>query len=354
MGQGLAGSLLAWELEKAGSTVAIIDRHRAGAASRVASGMWNPLTFRLVLKSWRADTLLPVAMEVYTDLCAHFGAEWLHPVNISRSFPDQAYVRLWEEKLLDPAYDAYVRLASAGADTHARLRYPAGRGEVAGAGWLELPPLLAAIRKHFKLKDALFETEFAYADIRLQSDGINWQGVEACKLIFAEGSLLQQNPWFNWIPLKPAQGDVLTLRIPELRLEQIYNAGFFILPLGHDQYRVGATYEWDVLSKLPTEAGKAELLDKFTKAYSGHYEVIDHQSGIRPTVADRRPLLGIHPAHPALGVFNGLGTKGVMTGPYFARQMAAFLQGKSTIEAEADILRFRKRYEKSREAAQKA
>ena len=61
---------------------------------------------------------------------------------------------------------------------------------------------------------------------------------------------------------------------------------------------------------------------------------------IRPTVADKRPLLGLHPTLPQLAIFNGLGTKGASLGPYFAEQMTNFLLDKQDLEHEANISRF--------------
>lgn len=352
LGQGIAGSLLAWELERQGQNVAIIDQHRAGAASRVASGMWNPITFRLLLKSWRADTLLPVALDYYADICRHFQGDWLHLMPIHRIFPNLEGKEMWQAKSLDADYKHLLgEMGEVPADD-AQLRYPFGYGEVKQSGWLEINPLLDRIRNHFKEKEALFETDFKYDALDIATDQVTWQGHSAKKIIFAEGSSLSRNPWFQWLPLKPAQGDVLTLHMPGLDLHAVYNAGFFILPLGNDQYRLGATYEWDILDPNPTPAGKQELLDKLATAYQGPYTIINHQAGIRPAVADRRPLLGLHPEHQSLAVFNGLGTKGVLLAPYFARHMAAFLTKQETLEAEVNINRFRKRFAKSREAQQ--
>ncbi len=69
------------------------------------------------------------------------------------------------------------------------------------------------------------------------------------------------------------------------------------------------------------------------------FEIVNHQAGIRPTVNDRRPLMGLHPQHPTLAVFNGLGTKGVMLAPYFAYQLYSFLELNKPLDVEVDIKR---------------
>ncbi len=352
LGQGIAGSLLAWELDQRGQKVAIIDQHQPGAASRVASGMWNPITFRLLLKSWRADSLLPVALDYYAKLCHRFEGDWLHAMPINRVFPNAETREMWLEKRTDTDYSGYLgELSAAAAPTHP-LQYPFGYGVVKQSGWLEINPLLDHIRQYFSAKNALYEVDFKPENLKITAEQVEFQGLTAKKIIFAEGSRLAQNPWFQWLPLKPAQGDVLTLHIPGLNLKQVYNAGFFLLPIGNDQYRLGATYEWDILDPHPTAAGKQELLDKLATAYTGPFTILSHQAGIRPAVADRRPLLGLHPDAPSLAIFNGLGTKGVLLAPYFAQQMAGYLLGQGEIETEVNIKRFRKRFEKARDARQ--
>ncbi len=352
VGQGIAGSLLAWELDQRGHRVAIIDQYRPGAASKVASGMWNPLTFRVLLKSWRTDELLPVAISCYTRLCRHFQGDWLHALPIHRVFPTVESREMWQKKQQDIEYQHLLGQINTDEEQENLLPYPLGYGEVLQSGWLEINPLLDAIKSHFKAKNAFYEVDFEANQLQIQSGEINWKGTTAKKIIFAEGSSLANNPWFSWLPLKAAQGDVLTLHIPGLALKAVYNAGFFLLPLGNDYYRLGATYEWDKLDPHPTAAGKQELLQKLSGIYSGPYTLVDHQAGIRPAVADRRPLLGIHPEHPELGIFNGLGTKGVLIAPFFALQMADFLEEQGEIDPEVNISRFGKRYRKDRDAGQ--
>jgi glycine/D-amino acid oxidase-like deaminating enzyme len=122
----------------------------------------------------------------------------------------------------------------------------------------------------------------------------------------------------------------------------VINKGVFVLPLGDNKYRVGATYEWNELNELTTEKGKADLIEKLKKILKVPFEIIEHDAGIRPTVNDRRPLIGLHPEHPAVGVFNGMGTKAVMIAPYFAKQFVDFLENKNTLDPEVSIERFKK------------
>ena len=103
---------------------------------------------------------------------------------------------------------------------------------------------------------------------------------------------------------------------------------------------MGATYNWDELNENTSEEGKEELLKKAEKFIADKIEIIEHKAGVRPTVLDRRPLIGIHPTHKQLGVFNGLGTKGVMLAPFFAQELVNCLLNDTPLDKEVDINRF--------------
>ncbi|MBP6403894.1 MAG: FAD-binding oxidoreductase, partial [Bacteroidia bacterium] len=80
-----------------------------------------------------------------------------------------------------------------------------------------------------------------------------------------------------------------------------------------------------------------EQLDEILKV---PYRVISQKAGVRPTVKDRRPLLGLHPQHPGVYVFNGLGTKGVSLGPFFASHFVNYLEDETDLSEEVNVQRF--------------
>ena len=68
VGQGLAGTLLAYFLLQAGQRVLIIDENTEGGASAIAAGVINPVTGRRIVKSWRIDEFLPFAKNTYQSI----------------------------------------------------------------------------------------------------------------------------------------------------------------------------------------------------------------------------------------------------------------------------------------------
>ena len=118
----------------------------------------------------------------------------------------------------------------------------------------------------------------------------------------------------------------------------------FIIPLGDDLYRVGATYERTDKSNSPTNGAKNELLDKLDTFLKCDYDIVDHVAGIRPTVADRRPLAGLHPKHRNIIVLNGFGSRGVLIAPTISKQLFDHVEKGEELPSEIDVKRFSKRF----------
>ena len=67
---------------------------------------------------------------------------------------------------------------------------------------------------------------------------------------------------------------------------------------------------------------------------------MNQTAGIRPTVKDRRPMVGVHSEYKELVVLNGLGTRGVMIAPTVAKNLFNHLEKAEDLDAEIDIKRF--------------
>ena len=112
------------------------------------------------------------------------------------------------------------------------------------------------------------------------------------------------------------------------------------MSINDQEIKVGSNYEWKDLSERVTETTKEALLEKMESILALDYTVKNHQAGIRPTVKDRRPLIGNHPDYTCLYVFNGLGTKGVSLAPFMANHLADHIINQKPLMEEVDIKRF--------------
>lgn len=337
VGQGLAGSVLAHTMCQSGQSVYIIADHRP-SASAVAAGIYNPITGRKLSKTWQADVLFPFLKTFYTSLEGTLQANFLHECTVYRPFRDVAETNQYIARSAD--YPEYLQVANANANYASLVHNDLGGIETLQAGWVNLPILLGAFRKYFEGKQCFREAAFVYNDLQISPQAVHYQGIEAKYIVFAEGYYGHQNPWFGWLPFTHTKGEVLTIQSQTPVPPNIINQGIFLLPTATDTWKLGATnwrghHEWQ-----PTEKGKAELLEKANKLLKLSFNIQEHKAGIRPTTADRRPFVGLHPKHANVGIFNGLGTKGVSLAPYFAKQFTDFLLHNKELHPEVNITRF--------------
>jgi glycine/D-amino acid oxidase-like deaminating enzyme len=187
----------------------------------------------------------------------------------------------------------------------------------------------------------LFQQEsFDYDALQIVSGGIQYKNTKAKHIVFAEGFGMHANPYFKNLPLDGTKGELFIIKAPQLNLDVIVNTSVFILPLGNDLFKVGATYNWRDKTDLPTEEGKTELMERIKEIITCDFEIIDHFAGVRPTVKDRRPLVGTHQYHETIHILNGLGTRGVMLGPAMAKALFENIELKIPLDKEVNIDRF--------------
>lgn len=89
VGQGIAGSLLAWELLEKGFKVLVIDDGYKSSASKVAAGLINPITGMRLVKSWEADKFLGLAKSYYINLEKRLNVNFFKEREILRIFKDE-------------------------------------------------------------------------------------------------------------------------------------------------------------------------------------------------------------------------------------------------------------------------
>jgi glycine oxidase len=207
-------------------------------------------------------------------------------------------------------------------------------------GHVDTAVLLKEYREYLFKNGMFAESSFEYELLEILSDRVRYKDIEAKNIIFAEGFGMHANPYFMQLPLDGTKGELFIIKAPELGLDVIVNTSVFILPLGNDLFKVGATYNWKDKTDLPTEDGKLELIDRIKEIVSCDFEIVEHFAGVRPTVKDRRPLVGTHAVHFSIHVLNGLGTRGVMLGPTMAQALFDYIEKEIPLDKEIDIKRF--------------
>ncbi len=322
-----------------GEQVCVIDNDHLSSSSMVAAGLWNPIVFRRINKSWLADEVIPELESFYPHCERLVHAHFYHPMPIWRKHSNSLEAQLWAEKQCDSEFGPY--LSPGVSDVPNKFgAFPFGQGEVQHAGWLDVPSFLGAARAFFIGRGAFRQMEIQLPDNAETIGGWAPTGEVPKRIIDCRGYKSAQSRWWRYLPFGLTKGEVLTLRCEGLQLERVFNAGFFVQPLGNDLYRVGATFNWYDKDEICTADARQFLLQKFAQHIDLPYEVVEQRAGVRPTVQDRRPLMGRHPELHTLHLFNGLGTKGVMLAPLMARHFCNWLLEDVDLPAEANLARF--------------
>ena len=341
IGQGIAGSLLAYELIKAGRNVMVVDNGYKTSASKIAAGMWNPILFKKLKKSWRADDLLPALHRAYAELEELLDKKFMHDREIVRLFPSNDAANDFHLAAGDERYSDYLEEKTQ-PEVEAVANDEFGYGTIKG-GYIEMPVFLPAFREYLESQDSFLEVEFNESDLEITDSGVIWNGYEAQKIIYANGYKTTESKFWSYLPITRTHGNMLHVKAEDLNLKGVFNNGQWLLNLEDGSYKMGATFEWDLPEPSPSEEGKQKLITKLESGLKEkpELELIKHQAGIRPTSADHRPIMGFHADHPEIGIFNGMGTKGIMLAPYFAKQLTSLITAQAPIEDVVNVNRFR-------------
>lgn len=340
VGSGLAGIAFAEKALQNNKSILVFDNN-SQQSSRVAGGLYNPVILKRFSEVWEAQEQINLLNHFYKNLEEKLDSKFDYKIPIYRklfSVEEQNNWFIATDKLgLSPFLSSKLMHTN-----YNGIDSPFGYGEVLQTGYVDSEKLLNEYQNFLATNDLLVQATFDYSLLELNQNSVIYKEIEAKNIIFAEGFGIISNPYFANLPLDGTKGELLIIKAPDLNLDVVIKTSVFILPLGNDLYKIGATYNWKDKTNFPTEEGKQELLDNIKEILNCDFEVIEHLAGIRPTVKDRRPMIGKHPMYERMYVLNGLGTRGVMLGPAMAKALFENIEFQKPLDSSIDIKRFKK------------
>lgn len=341
VGQGISGTFLSWYLINAGKNVLVIDDAKAFTASKVASGVINPVTGRRIVRTWMIETLMPFAVDAYTTLGKQLGVSIISQKNILDFHPTPQMMLAFKERL--PEESDYLRVPTNEADYQQYFNITFGIGEINPCYLVDATLLLSAWRNHLKVQNLLLQEVFDTEQlITKTSEFITYKGFSATKIIFADGAAGADNAYFKLLPYAKNKGQAIIAEIPNLQRTNIFKQGITIVPWQDNLWWIGSTYEWDFKDLNPSADFRNKVETQLQHWLKLPYKIVDHFAAERPANLERRPFVGLHPMYPNLGIFNGMGTKGCSLAPYFAKQFTDNLIDNTPINPLANVQRFTK------------
>ncbi|MEL0457325.1 FAD-dependent oxidoreductase [Flavobacteriaceae bacterium SZ-1-7] len=338
VGIGIAGISFCEQLKANGKTFVVFD-NASQQSSVVAGGLYNPVVLKRFTSVWKSEEQLDLALPLYAKIENELNIKLDYKVPVYRRFNSLEEQNDWFSASDKPLLSKYLS-TNILKNNNDSIAAPFGFGEVLNTGRIDVRTMIEAYKTDLLEKRILFQEPFEYNFLKTESNVVEYKDTRAKHIVFAEGYGVLKNPYFKNSPLVPAKGELLTIHAPNLKIDFVLKAGVFLIPLNDDLYIVGATYEWKDLSQEISIKAKTELLSKLKKLIKCDFEVVNQVAGIRPTVKDRRPLVGQHERHKNMYVLNGLGTRGVMIGPYVAKQLYNFIEYNISLDGEIDIRRF--------------
>jgi len=338
VGCGLAGIAFCEKLKENNKTFIVFDDN-SQQSSIVAGGLYNPVTLKRFTPVWKSEMQLKTALPVYQKIEKDLEVILDYKVPVKRRFASLEEQNNWfaaSDKVgLKPFLNTNLQ-----ENTNPKIDANFKLGEVLRTGRLDTKQLIEKYRRNLLDNKLLLTETFLHEQVIIENNQIQYNSFTANHIVFAEGFGIKKNPFFNELPLGGTKGQLLTIHAPDLKLDYVLKSSVFVIPLGDDVYRVGSTYEQkDKTSNITPEA-KEMLLDKLKTFVNCDFKVLNQVAGVRPTVKDRKPLIGRHKTESNVYLLNGLGSRGVMIAPYVANQLFNHIENNSSIDKEVDCSRF--------------
>lgn len=323
IGQGIAGSCVAWKLIHRGIPCLVVDRPISETASRVAAGMVNPLTGRQLRPEWRQEECLPMADAYYQETEQELQGTWWQKSPIYRELEREDQLEIWSHRQTDPASCNFAGPL---------LPWPKdwnGLGKAAytrGGAVLHVEKLVNAQREWLIAQGAFKEGEVQLKELQTTDNGILYQGEHFDKVVWCTGYEVGEQLQQARFQGRCSKGTIIDVALPEFE----WNAG--ILHFGHwlvqhsGVWRFGATYEW-TWDEASVASGIAvqQLIHSLRQRYQGEIQLLRSRAAVRPIIRYSQPVACPIPDLKHQYIFSGLGSRGVTTSPWVAEMLVEHL-----------------------------
>lgn len=344
VGLGIAGLSFCERLEQHGKSFLVIDPG-VNAATQISGGVFNPVVLKRFTIAWKAKEEMAGSLHFYKQLSNKLGVSIVSETSVLRILNSVEEQNDWvvaSDKIeLAPYLTSEIL-----KNDNPNIKAPFGFGKVKVAGRLSPAVLLKTYREYLQKNNLLTSEVFEHDQLSEDENRVTYKGVSARKIIFAEGISGLKNPFFPKGPFKdgkeyfiPNKGEYVIVKAPELKLNTLLKGPVYVMPLGDELYKVGASYKRGDASLEITSESREIVLNKLQRMILCDFEVVSQEVGIRPTTKDRRPLLGSLAKHPNKVFFNGLGTHGIMNAPFLSKILYNHLENDMELPIEMDIKR---------------
>lgn len=342
VGQGLAGTFLAFQLMQQNKTVFIVDKGHKYSSSRVAAGVINPIVLRRYTITWRAKEFLKYNTSFYKRLDQFLGKQYHFEIPIEKLIASEEEKQFWEKRYQEKEVQEFIEEKLEAVDKAFQPSKDFLVGKVKNTSWVNISGLIHAFRSYLVSKNDLLEEGFDHSFLKSNT----YKNINFKNIVFCEGANGKQNPLFSDLPFSLNKGQLVTIYSDFLPENRLLKKKVFTLPVSKKEFKVGATYAWDWNRESEEKAHvldpeKSELIKEHLEEITrSEYKILKEEVGIRPSIKDRRPLIGQHREYKNIYIFNGMGTRGCFMAPLLAEEFISFSDNGVSLHPETDIKRF--------------
>ncbi|WP_185286523.1 NAD(P)/FAD-dependent oxidoreductase [Chryseobacterium indologenes] len=336
VGDGYAGLFFAHQLIRNNKSFVIFSEGRK-SASQVSAGIINPVVLKKFTTFWKAQEQIDFLKNSLREIETYTGKNYLIDAPIHRIFHDENEQKLWLKKSANEELSGFL------SEKFERLngvKNDFQTGKVNQSARLDVNGFFSGLFDYFEKNDFLIREKFEYT--QLDPARAIYKDFNFKNIIFCEGMRVRDNPYFSEISVNPNKGHHIKVRLSQPIPENItIKKKHFLFPTGTGLYFYGGTYDRDQLHHHIDESAVDQLVKGLSEIYPYDFDLKEVHFGFRPTVKDRRPIIGRHETHDNLYVFNGLGARGILNGCYFARDLFRCIEEGVPLHEEVSSDRFK-------------
>lgn len=338
VGFGLSGLSFVEQLEKNDKSFVVYE-NSSQKSSRVAGGLYNPVILKRFTLAWQASEQLRIAVSFYKDVENKLRKKLVEDLPVLRRFNSVEEQNSWFQSCDKPGLSEFLSSELVRSKNSA-IDAPFHYGKVKHTGKIDIKNMLLFYLEYLHKNNKIIKESFEYDKIKVKEGLIYYKDMVGKHIVFTEGFGIKNNPFFNYLPLYGNKGEYIIIKSEALQLKEAVKSSIFIIPLGEDLYKVGATYNNQDKTAETTIQAKQELEKKLDGFLTVPYRIVDQVSGIRPTVRDRKPLVGSHVDYQNIHILNGLGSRGILIGPTVAKKLYDHIENRILLDKDIDIKRF--------------
>lgn len=335
VGDGYAALFFAHQLTQNNKSFVIFsESHKS--ASQISAGIINPVVLKKFTTFWLAQEQLDFLKTSLTEIEKYTGENYLINASIHRIFHDENEQKLWLKKSQTPELFSFLHSHFKHLED---IKNDFNTGMVNQSARLNVQGFFKDLLQFHENNSQLIKDKFNYNELNVENSV--YKDIQFKNVVFCEGMSVKNNPYFSDIPVIPNKGHHIRVKLSQPIPENItIKKKHFLFPLHNSLYFYGGTYDREQLHEHIDQSAVEQLQNGLSEFYLNDFDIEEIHFGFRPTVKDRRPIVGRHPEHHNLYVFNGLGARGILNGCYFSKSLYEFIENNIPLPEEISLERF--------------